>query len=145
MDHITNEDHIRETGIGIGGEPRKGKPKTEEERKAEHIRRYGEENLPPRGTGLGAPDVLFFIVPKVELQRGGIVVDEEKALASKCHGYRIPLDGRVSELVWCAGIIGALDEAEKKKYCKTGIDWGKTPETLQRRFKILHEAGIFRD
>jgi len=145
VNHITDGKHIVDkTGIGIGGEPRYGKPK-EEERREEHIRRYGEEKLPPRGTGLREINVLFLIVPKMELERGGIVVDEKKALASRCHGYRIPLDGEVSELVWCKGIIGALDEEEKKKYCKTGIDWGKTPETLQKRFKILHEAGIFRD
>lgn len=44
------EEHI--SGIGVGGAPRKGKPKTEEERKEEHIRQYGTKELPPRGTGL---------------------------------------------------------------------------------------------
>lgn len=46
------EEHISESGLGVGGAPRKGKPKTEKERKKEHIRRYGIEELPPRGTGL---------------------------------------------------------------------------------------------
>jgi len=46
------EERIFESGLGVGGAPRKGKPKTEEERKEEHIRRYGTEKLPPRGTGL---------------------------------------------------------------------------------------------
>lgn len=89
-------------------------------------------------------DILFLTFPEMVLEKGGIVVNEQKALTSRCHGYRIPLNGRVSELVWCPGIIGAFDEGEKKKYCKNGIDWGTPPEKLQRRFKILHEAGIFR-
>jgi len=36
------------TGLGVGGKPRAGEPKTEEERQATH-----EGTLPPRGTGLG--------------------------------------------------------------------------------------------
>jgi len=46
------EERISESGLGVGGAARKGKPKTEEERKEEHIRRYGTKKLPPRGTGL---------------------------------------------------------------------------------------------
>ena len=33
-------------------ERRKGKPRTDEERKARHKRLYGTDKLPPRGTGL---------------------------------------------------------------------------------------------
>jgi len=40
------------SGLGVGGRPRAGRPKTEEERLATHRARYGEESLPPRGTGL---------------------------------------------------------------------------------------------
>jgi len=40
------------SGIGAGGSPRFGRPKTEEERLATHRALYGEETLPPRGTGL---------------------------------------------------------------------------------------------
>ncbi len=52
MSERIKEERISESGLGVGGTPRKGKPKTEEERKEEHIRRYGTEKLPPRGTGL---------------------------------------------------------------------------------------------
>jgi len=52
MQDRIKEEHISESGLGVGGAARKGKPKTEEERKKEHIRRYGTEKLPPRGTGL---------------------------------------------------------------------------------------------
>jgi len=41
-----------ETGLGVGGAPRKGRPKTEEERLATHKARFGTSELPPRGTGL---------------------------------------------------------------------------------------------
>lgn len=89
-------------------------------------------------------DVLFLSFPEMEAQTGGIVVDEAKALSTRCHGYRIALDGKTSELVWSPGIVGALSETEKAKYCKLGTDWGKPPEKLKTRMKVLHEAGIFR-
>lgn len=40
------------TGLGVGGAPRRGQPKTEAERLAIHQSRYGTTQLPPRGTGL---------------------------------------------------------------------------------------------
>jgi len=40
------------TGLGAAGIPRRGKPKTEEERMATHMARFGNTELPPRGTGL---------------------------------------------------------------------------------------------
>ena len=89
-------------------------------------------------------DLLFLTFPKMEVVTGGIVVDEEKALSTPCHGYRIVLDGKTSEMVWSLGIKGALSEAEKAKYCKLGTDWKEPPEKLKTRMKILHEAGIFR-
>ena len=46
------------SGIGQGGTPRLGKPKTEEERLAMHKALYGTENLPPRGTGLKRQGIL---------------------------------------------------------------------------------------
>lgn len=39
------------SGLGVGGAPRAGRPKTEAERAATHAQRVGGE-LPPRGTGL---------------------------------------------------------------------------------------------
>jgi len=41
------------SGLGVGGSPRRGIPKTEAERLATHKARYGESTLPDRGTGLG--------------------------------------------------------------------------------------------
>ena len=43
---------ITYSGLGIGGRPRGGKPKTEAERRATHKALFGDEELPPRGTGL---------------------------------------------------------------------------------------------
>jgi len=40
------------SGLGVGGSPRRGRPKTEAERLETHRRLYGESTLPPRGTGL---------------------------------------------------------------------------------------------
>ena len=40
-------------GLGATGVPRRGMPKTEEQRKATHRALFGgDENIPPRGTGL---------------------------------------------------------------------------------------------
>jgi len=79
-----------------------------------------------------------------EIIKGGIVVDEQAALSSPCHGFRIELDGKVSELVFSKGIVGALSEEEKEKYCKRGIIWEEPPPRLAERLRILHQAGIFR-
>jgi len=43
----------KESGLGAAGTPRFGRPKSEEERKKTHLRRFGTEELPPRGTGVG--------------------------------------------------------------------------------------------
>jgi len=40
------------TGRGVGGGPRRGRPKTDKEREATHQRRFGNKKLPKRGTGL---------------------------------------------------------------------------------------------
>jgi hypothetical protein len=39
-------------GLGIGGSPRRGNPKTDEERAQEHQRRFGNNDTPERGAGL---------------------------------------------------------------------------------------------
>ena len=44
--------YIPKTGMGIGGSPRFGRPKTEAERRATHKALFGDGELPPRGTGL---------------------------------------------------------------------------------------------
>ncbi len=79
-----------------------------------------------------------------EIIRGGIVVDEAVALNTPCHGFKIELNGKTSELVFSKGIVGALSEDEKVKYCKLGIRWEPPPSKLAQRLKFLHQAGIFR-
>lgn len=47
---------FKRTGIGIGGAPRRGKPKTDEERLRQHFgadwRKHSAKELPKRGAGL---------------------------------------------------------------------------------------------
>lgn len=40
------------SGLGVGGRPRLGRPKTAAERAATHSSLFGNSQLPPRGTGL---------------------------------------------------------------------------------------------
>jgi len=40
------------TGLGVGGRPRMGRPKTLGERAATHERLFGSSEVPVRGTGL---------------------------------------------------------------------------------------------
>lgn len=39
-------------GLGVGGNPGRGRPKTDKKRRVEHQRRFGTKKLPKRGTGL---------------------------------------------------------------------------------------------
>lgn len=143
MDHITNEDHIIDkSGIGIGGEPRRGKPKTEEERKAEHIKRFGEKELPPRGTGLTKLDgklILIIDLEKWETVPGGLVRNEEKALATPCHGYDL---GEGKKMLWSEGVIGTLSLPEQERFCAAGMDIKPATGPLATRIKALREAGV---
>lgn len=130
------------SGLGAGGEPRKGQPKTEEERRATHLARYGEEKLPPRGTGLskhlGDREIICADINSGEVLEGGSVADEQTALESPCHGYK--LDG--GRLVFSRGIKGALNKYEIEKYCKAGLDLKPPPPRLAARIKALREAGV---
>jgi len=74
-----------------------------------------------------------------EIREGGIVVDEERALRSPCHGYDLGDSGR---LVFSEGIVGALDKYEREKYCKVGLDLKPPPPRLATRIKALREAGV---
>ena len=44
------------SGLGVGGEPRYGQPKTEAERAAEHEAKFGTKETPERGTGQQNPE-----------------------------------------------------------------------------------------
>ena len=41
----------RGEGLGVGGAPRLGKPKGEEERRKTHVKIFGSARLPERGSG----------------------------------------------------------------------------------------------
>jgi len=138
------EEFIRDepSGIGVGGTPRKGKPKAKKERLAEHIKQYGEENLPPRGTGLARLDgklILIIDLEKGEVVPGGIVRNKEKALATPCHGYDLGLG---KKMLWSSGVIGTLSLPEQEKYCTAGMDIKPATGPLAARIKALREAGI---
>ena len=83
--------------------------------------------------------VVFLDLENGEIDEGGIVVDEEKALASPCHGYDLGDSGR---LIFSPGIVGALDKYEQQKYCKIGLDLKPPPPRLAARIKALREAGV---
>lgn len=140
MTERIKEDRISESGLGVGGSPRKGKPKTDEERREQHIKQYGTEELPPRGTGLmsGVP-VIIVNIETGETVPGGIVVNEEKALATSCHGYDL---GEGKKILWSEGVIGGLSLPEQEKYCKKGMDLKPMTGALAKRIKALREAGI---
>jgi hypothetical protein len=40
------------SGLGVGGAPRMGHPKSNAERRTTHKARFGTSKLPPRGTGV---------------------------------------------------------------------------------------------
>lgn len=141
---MSNE-HISDTGLGVGGAPRKGVPKTEKERKEEHIRRYGTEELPPRGSGLDSIDkyagqpIILINIETGKVIPGGRVVSEEKALATGCHGYDI---GEGKRMLWSKGVVGTLSLPEQEKYCKVGMDLKPMTGRLKKRITALREAGI---
>lgn len=84
-------------------------------------------------------DTILLDLENGEIKEGGIVVDEEKALRSPCHGYDLGDSGR---LVFSEGIVGALDKYEREKYCKAGLDLKPPPPRLAARIKALREAGV---
>ncbi len=138
------EEFIRDepSGIGVGGSLRKGKPKPKKERLAEHIKRYGEESLPPRGTGVAKLDgkvVIIIDLEKMETVPGGLVVSEAKATATPCHGYDL---GQGKKMLWSSGVIGTLSLPEQEKYCAAGMDIKPATGALARRIKALREAGV---
>lgn len=110
-----------------------------------YIKDEGKKKLPITIGNIDLKGKFMLIrIPDLEIEEGGIVVDEQEALLSRCHGYRINLDGKVTEMVWSPGIIGTLSKGEKEKYCVAGIDWEEPPVKLKKRLRILHQAGIFK-
>jgi len=65
----------------------------------------------------------------------GIVVNEHLASSTPCTG--VHLDGK--DMVWSRGIIGALDEGQKAKYCTAGIKFTER-FGLKKRVEKFTEA-----
>ncbi|MBA7608637.1 hypothetical protein ES703_15816 [subsurface metagenome] len=51
IEQLTMGSDNPDNGLGTGGEPRYGQPKTEAERETEHLARFGTAETPQRGTG----------------------------------------------------------------------------------------------
>ncbi|MBA7692416.1 hypothetical protein ES703_100983 [subsurface metagenome] len=138
-------EYIQESGLGVGGAPRRGQPKTQKQRRTEHIKRYATEELPPRGSGLDSIDkytgqpIILINLETGKVIPGGRVVSEEKALATGCHGYDI---GEGRKMLWSSGVIGTLSLPEQEKYCQAGMDIKPMTGRLKKRITALRKAGI---
>lgn len=66
----------------------------------------------------------------------GVMIDEEKALATPCKGY--VADGK-EMMVFSEGIVGNLDKDQRVKYCKLGTTW-KTSPGVTKRWTKFREA-----
>ena len=68
----------------------------------------------------------------------GIVIDEELYKISTAHGYKFD----DTEMLWCAGVIGALSPSQKKFKKQQGkVRWeAPIPEDLKERIKRFQEG-----
>lgn len=115
MEHVTEQEHI-----------------TKEKAKAsksglKHINGYA-----------GVP-VILLNIETLEVMPGGLIVSEEKALATPCHGYDL---GEGKKILWSKGVVGSLSLPEQEKFCKVGMDIKSATEPLAKRIKALREAGV---
>jgi len=83
--------------------------------------------------------IIIVDIERGEIIKGGLVVNEEKALATPCHGYDLGLGKKI---LWSEGVIGGLSLPEQEKYCKMGMKIEPATIGLARRIKALREAGI---
>lgn len=68
----------------------------------------------------------------------GLVIDEEEARRTYCHGYRME-DGEI--IAWSPGVVGSLSDRQEKIYCGKGSliePISKAPE-LEKRIKTFRE------
>lgn len=139
-----------------------GEPKSEGERKREHLRRYGTEELPPRGTGLKthsspeahvrsssteehsseesqAPDILLHCIPHA-YGSPGIVWDRERAMRSECTCYEY----KGKHYCFVKGIVGMLSQPQVKEFCGISspviIPEAKIPPGLKKRLETFRAA-----
>jgi len=68
----------------------------------------------------------------------GIIIDEDLYKIATAHGYRFD----DTEMVWCAGVVGALSPSQRKfKKAQGKIIWEEsTPESLKERIKKFQEG-----
>ena len=68
----------------------------------------------------------------------GIVIDEDLYKISTAHGYKFD----DTEMLWCAGVIGALSSSQKKFKKQQGkVRWETPiPEDLKGRIKRFQEG-----
>ena len=88
---------------------------------------------------LDGKEVLLVDAKSGDVIEGGIIVNEERAMATPCHGYDL---GEGKKILWSKGVIGALSLPEQEKYCKVGMNIEPAPPKLAARIKALREAGI---
>ena len=88
---------------------------------------------------LSEKPILLVDIEEGKVVSGGIVVDEEKALSTPCHGYDL---GEGKRMLWSKGVIGTLSLPEQLKYCKAGMEIKPAPPRLAERIRALREAGI---
>jgi len=88
---------------------------------------------------LDGKEIILFDADTGEMIEGGIVVNEERAMSTPCHGYDL---GMGKKILWSKGVIGALSLPEQEKFCKVGMDIRPAPPKLAARIKALREAGV---
>jgi len=68
----------------------------------------------------------------------GLVIDEERALATPC--IRIELGEGRRPLVYSHGVIGALDDEQKEAYCQAGYIERELSERQRERLATMEVA-----
>lgn len=99
-----------------------------------HLKSDGEVKLK-----LDGKPIIIINLETGEVVPGGLVVNEEKALATPCHGYNL---GEGKKMLWSEGVIGGLSLPEQERFCRAGVKLEPAPPRLAKRIKALREAGI---
>ncbi len=68
----------------------------------------------------------------------GVIIDEDLYKIATAHGYRFD----DTEMVWCAGVVGALSPSQRKfKKAQGKVRWETPiPEDLKERIKRFQEG-----
>jgi len=108
--------HKKSDGLGTRGKPRKGKPKTSEERKKTHKAKFGTSKLPKRGTGLNRYDSV--LIKKLK----GLASAKDRILADKALIEKLNEQANKKRMVNHADSIGVKGDAVH------GDEWTETAE-----------------